>query len=1351
MSDYGSYSSNAGALSSLASGLTQEILNKVNTRNNHLFEEVIEKTFIREQDVYKQTYADNVAYYKSIISDENSTPLQIANAEKRLQTLNDNYAISEQLRVSEYQSVDSYIHDDRNMFGRHIDEHQYVNKSSETLRSNLREISFNDKLQFDAFQTQMRDMGVNGVALAEKHNNQFVYIVPTAYNETIKEWERVNNDGVELGNYRPYENANPTDYRKDSGNGLLLNPFMQAVYQTDNGSMSKVSSMYNSLSLVFTGNYTNLDMDNGGGSLSSNDYMKSTTEQLALKWNDEAYRDARGECVSRIANDNRTEIVKCAKEMNINLDTTDKNTFAKSVAKMQTEILNSSKFDFKDGQMVDKVTGKLIDFGELKELKGEELFKRFGITDAQKNVLLNTMARGGSKFQLVGFEALAFQKFLEKEGQDIALVRDLRKGLSRSKQLYKFAKSGANTIRTHRMVVSKKKYESLLEKAKKVDPKKADAIRKKASNYNRKFIERQQKIRQSQIKKAERVTKRASTKHGQRVAKRINRRNAFYNKLGNIGIGRFNIRNVFSFVNEAKKQIAKFVGTILLTIMKWALIAFCAFIPVFIITGLLEPSVDDTVAWKLDHRIEKMTEKWIKKLNNTRDRADDGSFLWWHGLADDWKDLLYSPEYLDADEYISRFGKELKLQKIGDDLYINIFDFQPANASKVLKKVETFDGGTSLTLIPYGDCAHSNNSKELLCMTDVWFELDLDGNASLTDTKREMRKARRENRREQRKLAKQSKGKTSGAEDADMEINDDQEYATWGKIADYADLLFDMSHQEIFELEVIILPCKAEGLDKYLKVTDIQEEAMRNQTDFGILYNEELDELLCPMWESGGCQTCQKFGYFIYNGVYSIGLDDVYGVKHFVGDIVTIPDTDDSFVCCPDIDSAEATFGTAKFGASGECPERDENGKTCWTKSFEGNEPEWSDWEDYYGNGEEPIEPTYDQVVNGNTASVWMTEYDYPRVNPEWEENPQGAYWQTRKRVWRYDWECLCCHKGCFCGGHCKLNTTGEIYSFTAEQLEAVNGDDPDATFDPKVIEENVNFASIATAQSTGGYPNTNIGWNVSEYDYDQIITTVGGHNAFRYIRDIFDCDMHIRYSEKTSLLSGKYKDFTTWTEDNMEIALLKYGQDWVDIYEFDIDNNIGCFVLNDGEIDEIKDCIGYEGLSENRKHLADLILESVGNGAYDINSHELMYRLVDKYNIKTDSSGYADYILANASNNHGIAYGNAPTMIDLLAMASPIGSVDEARTGDIIIHKGTGNYEGSQAYVCLGHGNGTPVVRTDELGNEITVVAGATTYLTTCNVYSDKGNIYLQNCGNDYPTPDYIRNGENLYIIRAE
>ena len=118
-------------------------------------------------------------------------------------------------------------------------------------------------------------------------------------------------------------------------------------------------------------------------------------------------------------------------------------------------------------------------------------------------------------------------------------------------------------------------------------------------------------------------------------------------------------------------------------------------------------------------------------------------------------------------------------------------------------------------------------------------------------------------------------------------------------------------------------------------------------------------------------------------------------------------------------------------------------------------------------------------------------------------------------------------HAGHYCGGHIKLNTTGLVYSFTEEQIDAMGEMiNPDAKVYGKVDDKTVDFTSIATAQTSGATPESpyTIGWNVtSKADAgvkdEEIITQINGNSSLAYVNDIFDCDMLIRYNEDKSIL----------------------------------------------------------------------------------------------------------------------------------------------------------------------------------------------------------------------------------------
>lgn len=1363
MSDYSNYASGMNAGSSVLQGLTAELINSINKKNNDLFNGASINAFISDRETYVQGVKEKLSYYDEIIAEgeEKHSQEEISNATNRRATILENYQKSintdtyiradrKDVKVS---SVNNALWEENSVFHHEKvvrETYDFIDTSlatDKTLREQVRYLAFDDFAQFNGFQASMEDMGVGGTALADRHNGQYVYIIPKVYDSVVEEYEKNNLEGVPIDEYVENQMEKPDDYNKSMGNGII-SPMSQAFYSADNGSSAKIASIYGSLSCVFTGEYSTSNADAENVNLFDKEekkgYESLTTQQLALKWNEDVFLEVQGLSKPK----EHSAIFKCAEEMKIDLASSDKNIFAKNVAKMQTQIFKVSNGKLmldRNGHLTGK-GGNKFDIKGFASMEGKVLKAKYGITENQRDALLLTMERGQS-FHLMGFEALGLNKFLEKEGQDTALVRDLRKGMSRSRQLYKASKGGLNIYHTQSALAHQKKYENMLEKAEKLNPEKADEMFKKAKAYNDKFVKQQEKIRNKAIKKAEKQTIKANSKFGQRIGKMTDNRNAFYKKLGGIGKKftwnktlktgeviqkslNLTLNGVFSAINKVKLKIASCVGSVLLTLIKFVVLGMVAFLPAFIILSLVDSG--DSVALKCKERLEKQTDKWIEELATSASKEGRG----WGGFGGNWNDILYTKDYLTGEEYINKYGKSIGLEVRGGTLYTNIFGFEPLNSNN-LKKITKIDGGSSLEIVPYGTSSHTNNIKEILCMTDVWFELDQDSNASLSDTKREMRRTGRINKRE----LKRSKAQLSGTEELD-----EGNYATWGRVADYADGLFDISHQESFELELVVLPVKSEGA-RYARCTSIIENT-ENQLTSGKIY-------VCPEADKGGCATVSDFHYFYSNGRYdNIGIYDVNGQVHFVGDLVTASGTS----CCPvqygsNVD-AGATYGRAVTSG---CWSKIDSGDSGWIGTADlgsltgGTYYEWdastntvkkvsteiqhdtnSHEEDDEGN-----RVTYGWVEKRNTKTGKLSgEWCWKRADGTKVTNHHTVYEQGKSGVYKnsyetYKWECKGGHSGHYCGGHVKLNTTGYVYSFSDKDIAIISGEE-DGEVKGKVDESKVDFTTISTAQRTGGYPVSSIGWNVSNENNGRKDTvlkeiTVNGRqiSSLNYMNDIFDCDMRIQYGEKSSLLSENYKLFTTWTADNMELAMTKYSMDWFDTYEFDIQNSLGSYPLNDEMIEAVKNnLIGYEGFSDSQKTVIDEALRSVGNVAYDRKSHDLLYKNADKYNTKTDVAGWTLYML----KKKGASVYDRDTLKDLYEKATVSNGGYVA--GDIVLcrYNNTNSVGCIQAYVYLGKCKGETILRKD--GSTLMKCNEGTDIFVGIDVLSKKANCFLCNCG---------------------
>ena len=138
------------------------------------------------------------------------------------------------------------------------------------------------------------------------------------------------------------------------------------------------------------------------------------------------------------------------------------------------------------------------------------------------------------------------------------------------------------------------------------------------------------------------------------------------------------------------------------------------------------------------------------------------------------------------------------------------------------------------------------------------------------------------------------------------------------------------------------------------------------------------------------------------------------------------------------------------------------------------------------------------------------------------EDVYETFYWYEMTRYPIYiHWECQGGHEGNFCGGHLRLDITAYIYGLTKEQM-----DDTEAEYEGKVSDENP--------------------WE--KVDTDTIIIN---EEKLDTAQDIYDIDMSLNHAVEP-------EDWEGWDKNAMKMVGLKYSQDFMEIYGFDIPAAIG-------------------------------------------------------------------------------------------------------------------------------------------------------------------------------------------------
>lgn len=386
------------------------------------------------------------------------------------------------------------------------------------------------------------------------------------------------------------------------------------------------------------------------------------------------------------------------------------------------------------------------------------------------------------------------------------------------------------------------------------------------------------------------------------------------------------------------------------------------------------------------------------------------------------------------------------------------------------------------------------------------------------------------------------------------------------------------------------------------------------------------------------------------------------------------------------------------------------------------------------------------------------------------------SLWNCTRYVYKHTCQGHYCH---LCGGHLLANIHGIVYSMTDEQWFHFSGQSvgqmlPDEAIEGKVYYNGETIEAGATGEGTNFYYDytslntyNRTGRRCFETSLDginlNVVNDTWEHsNLFRIDRlqlaqDIFDIDLAILYGYGQFPIV-RYRDYTTWDSENMEMACAKASADWNDYYDFDIPTNImdaDEMCLGDSDISRMVGWISwtYEAtygspLPEERRMAVELALQSVGRGNYSQAHHGHGYYLnpcgVDHsasaeghYCNKTDCSGFASYI-------YGMVHGTTDVYSSMAMRDACTNTWDgnwetTAKPGDILILDGTESDLGWHAVVYCGYIDlpactdaGLCDMADETWTYEISsgMEIGQRVPITVdCTIINNKGNIYLQNC----------------------
>lgn len=640
-----------------------------------------------------------------------------------------------------------------------------------------------------------------------------------------------------------------------------------------------------------------------------------------------------------------------------------------------------------------------------------------------------------------------------------------------------------------------------------------------------------------------------------------------------------------------------------------------------------EDSTGDPIMDKTMHSLQEMETKWTDSLLNDTEGVN---------LTD--YNLKYGSSYKTAAEYMPASGaprifwgqhnvKWNDLSGFTANPFGN-FDLENDNTASFMDNI---NGGVELIYKTKDGSARTSNIKEIICMADIYTMFSTEAEDTHDDGQAV-------------DGSESAKTKQSGATFAasNKKINGDIKSWASNSMITYAQDLFNMSHQEIIDLQYVILPTKVtkDSFDPDTAIVDGEN-------------NTSVKVTQCPDYDLGGCQIYDNF-YYDKNG---IAVKDKDGNLHTAGGVYPLRknnmefDEDES----GNIINTEYCFADSVAGFGNIY---NSDNAACW--KIELQDSKSNEIEDY----SEPSESGISDAVKSLTGDKeYVTGFSWSdagyfiltteivgetrtHTNPEWVIDVPGhpeighialnPYQATdvESRTYHVTHKCAGDHHGRYCGGHLKAKITGVIYGFTDAEVGAEEAG-----------------VTIAGKVEDGAFVHK---------DSNKFV--VNDSNIFKTAQDIFDIDAACTHPNER-------EDWEGWTEENIELTLLKYNMDWEDLYGFDLSTTLGGQALTSADTQEIMKQIreNYPGLSEERLSVVERGLNYVGKIGYSQAHHNCPLEgpcLINKNGpcYLSDCSGFTSNLWINE-------LGGIFTTDGFRAMLN--GKFDSSKNlpGDIIVH----------------------------------------------------------------------------------
>ena len=677
------------------------------------------------------------------------------------------------------------------------------------------------------------------------------------------------------------------------------------------------------------------------------------------------------------------------------------------------------------------------------------------------------------------------------------------------------------------------------------------------------------------------------------------------------------IANIFNLFNKLKSMIISAAGTFVLILL--LIILLGGTIAVILSTiGSFFASVSDAWNKAFDPSpenvfdsiagsvVEELVNEETQWVNNIKGIQDNNNFKL--------STIQYGPDLLELDEYVTKKFGNTNVRVEDGSVIMNPFGTVDMSIipEGALKRITNVDGGVELSYVnASGSMSRTSNIKEIMSMCSVYF-IDEEGSLDYADEAEAAQNADSPENNE----SLWSKIKSACKSFANWIVNPPgrEKMQNAYVMSQYCYTLFNISHQEQFDIDMEILPTK--------KTLD----------NSGV--SDTTDMTLCPAADMYGCSAFNDF-YYDKQGHACIKSTAPNGAFIDVSGIVT-PGHYESGKFIKDEVSCQVLSGETNprqaarkaimahpscwviTTSTKDCTEETEvpntRKKRETTKISSSSIPSITADGAYIYEQVERAPDVPSSCTDFLSYISWYTNNKWGFKTGGFYDNKYGGGWNistdgsgnytysikirrdngktreervTLTETYQVDVQkyrlysisfthsCQGGHTGKYCGGHVSMDVIGRVYGFTDTQLGPEIGD---------------------VGEIVG---------KVEEGEYTPVETdkTLIDDEGIKDIQDIFDADMLITRPVFDP-------DWEGWTENNMTLAVVRYNQDWEDIYGIVIASELGGEGVSETEIKEYMDNLqkNYPDLSARRREVIELALRKVGNMNYSQEHHNCKF-----------------------------------------------------------------------------------------------------------------------------------------------